>query len=439
MSIDRTVEAELPKTAGQPFAAVDDEPAPGVRAGRPPRRVWLFRLLTLALIALGQEALFRWEFPFPEVHGFNRISYQMMAQDHGDMSDLLKKGLVYDRLLVESQADGFSEIHTLNLYGFRGADFAIAPPRGRRRILLLGDSVTEGMGAADSATIARELERRLASKGDKAEVINLGVIAATLDHLTILARDAIPLLRPTDAMVILYANDLPAGQYNPAFDAPGPEFPPWKENWWMPRAATLFGKFLHDRPFSHRWPHPAIRFFAAVPDRTNPWSGTKKGPEALDPELFQQMLRGKLNPWLSSQSTDMPRQLSHDFTAGGSPERHLARMVELCRSLGTRLQVAYVPFCGVTSSHYAPALVRLGMDPDTAKALADDPIYHRQNVELAEVCSRLGVPLIDTTDDLIQAEETGVHQYWEYDTHPRPAGYATIAQQLYRAIQTADQ
>ena len=99
-----------------------------LRVGKRPGHLWLFRLLPLALIVVGQEALFRWEFPFPEVHDFNRISYQMLAQCHDDLCPLIKRGLVYDRLLVESRADGFSEIHNLNLYGFRGADFAIQPP-----------------------------------------------------------------------------------------------------------------------------------------------------------------------------------------------------------------------------------------------------------------------------------------------------------------------
>ena len=102
------------------------------------RSVWLFRVLALTLIGLGQEVLFRWEFPFPEVHGFNRISYQMMAQSHQDLSGMIKRGLVYDRLLVESEADGFSEIHGLNLYGFRGADFAIRPPSGSPAHLAAG-------------------------------------------------------------------------------------------------------------------------------------------------------------------------------------------------------------------------------------------------------------------------------------------------------------
>src|SRR5947209_845522 len=114
----------------------------------------LFPAITLALVAAGQEALFRGLFPFPEVRRFNRINYQMTAHGHPQLGRMLERGLVYDRLLIESQADGFSEIHNLNRYGFRGPDFSIEPPRGRRRILLIGDSVTEGMGAPGSGTIA---------------------------------------------------------------------------------------------------------------------------------------------------------------------------------------------------------------------------------------------------------------------------------------------
>ncbi|HKM56828.1 MAG TPA: hypothetical protein VJY33_25710 [Isosphaeraceae bacterium] len=192
MAMKLFAQTEPSSEASQPL-----EPAPcnpSVTIGDHVRRrpVWLFPALTLTLIAVGQEALFRSLFPFPEVAGFNRISYQMTAQGHPKLRAMLERGLVYDRLLVESEPDGHSEIHGLNVYGFRGRDFAIDPSPGRRRLLLIGDSVTEGMGAPDSATIACQLERLLARDGDRAEVINLGVIAATLNHTMVLARDAIP-------------------------------------------------------------------------------------------------------------------------------------------------------------------------------------------------------------------------------------------------------
>lgn len=437
MATDAGTRAEPDGAALSPDVIPEDRQAL-VPSRRRRRRIWMFRLLTLAFIVVAQELFCRWEFPFPAVHKFNRISYQMMAQSHQDLSRVIERGLVYDRLLIESQEDGFSEIHGLNMYGFRGADFSIAPQPGRRRVLLVGDSVTEGMGAGDAATIARELERRLTRSGQPVEVINLGVIAASLDHVTILARDATRLLHPADVVVVLYANDLPASFYNPLYDQPGPEFPPWIVPWWKPRMWILVERFILEKPFYHRWPHLPIRFFRAVPDPANPWSGgTKKAPPELDPMLHQQMTEGKLNPWLSDQSTGMPQYLAHDFSKDGSPERHFARIAEVCRSANARLIIAYVPFCGVVSAHYVHSLVRLGMDPETAQQLSLDPLYRRQNRELAEVCSRLRLPLADTTEDLIQAEHDGTRQYWEYDTHPRPAGYATIARTIERVFRAA--
>src|SRR4051812_45290901 len=67
----------------------------------------LFPVITLALVAAGQELLFRELFPLPEVWRFNRINYQMTAQGHAQLGRMLERGLVYDRLLIESKADGF--------------------------------------------------------------------------------------------------------------------------------------------------------------------------------------------------------------------------------------------------------------------------------------------------------------------------------------------
>ena len=146
------------------------------------------------------------------------------------------------------------------------------------------------------------------------------------------------------------------------------------------------------------------------------------------------MVAGTINPWLREQSEALPGMLAHDFTKGGSPLHFLMRMDQLCRSRDIRLVVAYVPFCGVVHSRYASSLTRLGMQPVTAQALARDPIYRRQNRLLAEVCTTLGIPLADATEDLRRAEEQGIPQYWEFDTHPRPAGYATIARSIHAAL-----
>jgi hypothetical protein len=146
------------------------------------------------------------------------------------------------------------------------------------------------------------------------------------------------------------------------------------------------------------------------------------------------MVAGTINPWLKEQSEAIAGMLAHDFSRGGSPVRFLKRIQGLCRPRGIDLVVAYVPFCGTVHSRYAGTLVKLGMQPEIAQALARDPLYRRQNRHLAELCTVLDLALADATDDLVQAEQAGVPQYWEWDSHPRPAGYATIARRIHRAL-----
>jgi hypothetical protein len=74
------------------------------------------------------------------------------------------------------------------------------------------------------------------------------------------------------------------------------------------------------------------------------------------------------------------------------------------------------------------------MDRATAEALSSNPIYRRQNAMLAGLCMQLHLLLADTTEALLRAEATEGPQYWSFDTHPRPAGYATIARRIYQAL-----
>jgi hypothetical protein len=177
-----------------------------------------------------------------------------------------------------------------------------------------------------------------------------------------------------------------------------------------------------------------MRFFAPVPDPSNPWTGSSGPPPGLAPALYLAMVDGVINPWLKDLPGAIPGMLSHDFGKGGSPIRFLMRIAAICGAAGSRLVVAYVPFCGVVSARYALPLVELGMKPEIAEALSPDPMYHRQNRMLADLCAAMKLPLADATEDLMREEARGVPQFWSYDTHPRPAGYATIARGIRREL-----
>jgi lysophospholipase L1-like esterase len=375
--------------------------------------------------------LFRALFPLPEVIGFNRARYQMMGGSHLDARETIRRGLVYDRLLFESRPDGYSEVHRLNLYGFRGADFAIVPPVGRRRVLVIGDSVAEGLGAPESATISAQLAHLMARDGIAAEVINLGVVAADLPRLTALAREATALLQPLDVVLILNANDLPPLPFPDHPPAPPPRFRRRDSPWWLPRVIKLMKRVVDGRPIYRRWFHPLTRFFAPVPDPANPWTSSTGSPPDLDPALYRAMADGALNPWLKEHLKMLPGMIAYSYADGIVPNPYLYRIDQSCHEAGARLLVAFVPFSGVTHPRYVPALVALGMDRQTAERLSVDPVYRNQGAMLAQICPSLGLTLADTTDALIRAERETGPQFWSYDSHPRPAGYATIARRIY--------
>ncbi len=401
------------------------------------QRLWLFRGVLLLAVALGQEVVFRAMFPRPEVQQFNRIHYQQMAQSHPQFKKTMERGLVYDRLWIESRPDGFSEVHNLNLYGFRGPDFRIARTPGQRRILVVGDSVVEGEGVPDSQTITAEWSRILSREGSPAEVINLGVIAASMPHLWILLRDAVALLRPDDVVLALYCNDLPAPFIYDSLNQPPKRFEPIEVDPWEPRLVDLIDRAIYEKPIYRRWFHPAIRFFAPIPDETNPWADGRPCPSGLEKALYDDMRAGRINPWLHHQSEDMPGLLSHDFSKDGSPQTILQRMADLSKIFEARMMVAYIPFCGVVHTRYAKALVEMGMKPDLAAALPGDPKYRAQNRILAEVCGQLNLPLADATPDLEAAEAAGTPHYWAYDTHPNAQGYAVIARRIHETWSTS--
>lgn len=62
-----------------------------------------------------------------------------------------------------------------NSYGYRDREFSLEKPPGVLRIVMLGDSFTEGWGAPEQETFSKRIERRYNEQGIPAEVINTGV------------------------------------------------------------------------------------------------------------------------------------------------------------------------------------------------------------------------------------------------------------------------
>jgi hypothetical protein len=106
-----------------------------------------------------------------------------------------------------SSPDG-SWTFVTNSRGLRDArEFAYAKPAGTLRVLSLGDSHTQGYEVRQEATFSAVLERYLARRGTRAEVLNAGVSGfSTAEALAYLENEGYK-YQPDVVLLGFYAND----------------------------------------------------------------------------------------------------------------------------------------------------------------------------------------------------------------------------------------
>lgn len=409
---------------GSPY----DRPAMSVR-----RRLWQGPILLAAALLLC-EAIAGFVFPQPRVRNFNRIQFTQLAA-FGGLDEVSKSGGGPDttfsyaprrplrnvEILWISDPDGVETGVLLNLYGFRGPDFAIEKPAGRRRVIFLGDSFVEGFGVTEEATIPAVFEREV---GDpELEVLNLGVGGADFPSISALAHDAIPLLAPDDVVLVVYQNDLPAHPLD--LQSLSKPFQPVMGRW-LPRLLTApLDLWRGDTPalFYHRGPYP---FFRAVPHPSNPRADADD--DGLPRDVAEAMRAGRLNPFLPDVAPVLETRLRLPLDDATSGRPHLAYLQKLCRAQGASLLVGFIPESVTVSDHYYPFWQQLGAHFE-ARSLAA-PTFRQQQRALGEAARGLGIPFVDTTDAAIAEEAQDRRLYLEYDTHMNEAGYALVAKAL---------
>ena len=84
-------------------------------------------------------------------------------------------------LSVERNNDSYSSRETINSLGFRSPEVAIAKPTGTKRVLVLGDSHTEGYTVSDGETYPERLQSYLGEE-KAVQVISLGVGGYSTDQ-----------------------------------------------------------------------------------------------------------------------------------------------------------------------------------------------------------------------------------------------------------------
>jgi lysophospholipase L1-like esterase len=101
----------------------------------------------------------------------------------------------------------------VNNWGLRGADVG-APENGKRRILLLGGSITLGWGVPESDTLSWRLQQKFLAAGQDVQVLNAGVGNYNAERYVSRFFKELTGLQPTDIVVHYFLRDaeqLPPG------------------------------------------------------------------------------------------------------------------------------------------------------------------------------------------------------------------------------------
>lgn len=396
----------------------------GIEGNMQTNRKTAFLLITLLLVFVFQEVLFRFLFPLPELMGFNR-SYYGETDDESQREEEMSS----EYGLEINDVDHYSFTKYLNAYGFRGRDFAVDKRAGVRRILFVGDSFAEGIGADDDHTISRQFED-LWNKNAAAEAINLGVSGnGILTHAEIV-KDVVPLLHPDDVFVVLCWNDLPIRDRPPG----KLNQPIIQSSWyWTPRAISLVWRVLKGQAIHKRFP--------GIPaDVAGEATDTSSLPNGVRPDVIEAIRRKHLNPAVLLLRDFLPAVLKMDVASLMGEGTHnlknvLSGIKATCTKNGCSLTLVYIPSHLSVNPEYWRAYDALRPDHPLEIVDLSGPDYGTRQRCLSEVAGDLGISFIDTTNELKSTESTGVRCFWPVDSHCNSTGYGVIATACVRALE----
>ncbi len=304
----------------------------------------------------------------------------------------------------------------VNSHGMRGPEPSPAsagprdaPSHAPLRVLVLGDSFTFGVGAAEDETFPARLQAHLRTAGAPAEVWNAGAPGYGVpDEVAWFERWGVP-LRP-DVVVIapFLANDLQDA-------SPGSQ------------TRVVDGELVAadgEGRSVRRWLYYHSHLF-----------------RLLKSSLLEGPLRGKLGlaePWarrerraeLGLYGPTLPPGLA---AGAAATDRAAARLAQLAAEQRTRLLAVLVPSLPQVDEERWHALHReLGID-----RRGHDP--RRPNRLFTATFARHGVHVLDPTDALSAAVMRGERLYYPRDQHLTPAGYDLLAREVARGVMTTGQ
>ncbi|MCB0737228.1 MAG: SGNH/GDSL hydrolase family protein, partial [Bacteroidetes bacterium] len=245
-------------------------------------------LIYVGAIFLFQEMVFRFCFPLPELSNFNRITYQILGNNANSQA-YLRNGI---RTWQSSLDTNAVFDHKLNKYGYRDDEWKVKKPSGKKRIFFIGDSFVEGMMANQNQTIKQGYINAAEKEADNLQIFNCGMMGIGMNEYVKFIGDAVPVFKPDEVYLIMYANDLAfKDQYHPT-----KILEPTYHSFITPRLFTIASQIGKNNQIPFKFNPPVIPYFKAVPDSSNQWTFHENTLKAhVTPVIADAMKAGTFN------------------------------------------------------------------------------------------------------------------------------------------------
>ena len=377
--------------------AIDTPPLMPFRESRTAK--WITALSAFALPLLGTELILRVAGVAPLGH------FDFLLPTEGG-------GLYRPGVTIENDWGVLPYTVETNAMGFRGTGSERAMPLPRKRIVAIGDSVTEGYFVDNDGTYPYRLQRLLDRDHDgEYEVINAARGRATIDKELALLEQVVLPLKPQVVILTFVTNDLPE------------------------LAGKQPAEILNQRVKVHHKNVPRG-------ERAAVWWITET---AVGEAAFRLYLRlaAKEGSLPVDSDSEVPTDERYEIEGAANFRRNAAIFL--------RRNPREVPVLAERLSPRVQQLLRrylLGLDEFVATCRGNDieplfvyfPAYPQvydvrmpRTIQqlLASNCRRLGIPFLDLTPALRRAASERILYLAPLDYHVNPAGNQAIAEAIY--------